>query len=384
MPLRIAPAWLAEPGPQAVMAALGQAGHRAWFVGGCVRNALLDQPGSDIDIATTARPEETAAAAEAAGLRAVPTGAEHGTITVVHGGEGFEVTTLRRDVETDGRRAVVSFSDRIEEDAARRDFTMNALYAGADGSVVDPLGGLPDLQAGRVRFIGSAEQRIREDYLRILRFFRFTAWYGSDGPDAEGLAACAALAGGLDRIAAERKGQEMKKLLAAADPAPAIATMAQSGVLPHVLPGADARFLAPLVHLEDGLAPDPIRRLLVLGGTDPAAALRLSKAEARRLELCRGALERGDSPGRIAFEQGPDRARDAALIAAALTGQPPAPDLDEAISRGAEARFPVSAKDLMARGYEGAALGRQLAALKEAWIGSGFGLTRTELLALPD
>nr|WP_253949058.1 CCA tRNA nucleotidyltransferase [Mangrovicoccus sp. HB161399] len=382
--MRISPAWLDRAGPQDVMAALGRAGHRAWFVGGCVRNALLKQPGSDIDIATTARPEQTVAAAEAAGLRPVPTGAEHGTITVVAGGEGYEVTTLRRDVETDGRRAVVSFSHRIEEDAARRDFTMNALYAEADGSVVDPLGGLPDLRAGRVRFIGSAEQRIREDYLRILRFFRFTAWYGSDGPDPDGLAACAALAEGLERIAAERKGQEMKKLLAAPDPAPVMATMAQSGVLPHVLPGAVAAALAPLVHHEHGLAPDPIRRLAVLGGTDPAAALRLSKAEARRLQLYRGVLERGDSPGRIAHEHGPDRARDAALIAAALTGQPPMPGLEEAIARGAAARFPVSSKDLIARGYEGAALGQRLQILKEAWIGAGFAMTRAELLALPD
>ncbi|WP_108261509.1 FCD domain-containing protein [Mangrovicoccus ximenensis] len=195
----------------------------------------------------------------------MPTGAEHGTITVVAGGEGFEVTTLRRDVETDGRRAVVSFSHRIEDDAARRDFTMNALYAEADGSVVDPLGGLPDLRAGRVRFIGSAEQRIAEDYLRILRFFRFTAWYGSDGPDADGLAACAALAEGLERIAAERKGQEMKKLLAAPDPAPALATMEQGGVLERAGPPDIARLRA---HLAEEAA---------AGQASRAQALRLSR-----------------------------------------------------------------------------------------------------------
>ncbi|WP_138466391.1 CCA tRNA nucleotidyltransferase [Poseidonocella sp. HB161398] len=382
--MRIAPPWLGAPGPQAVMAALGAAGHRAWFVGGCVRNALLGRDGSDIDIATSARPGETEAAARAAGLKAVPTGAEHGTITIVVQGEGYEVTTLRRDVETDGRHARVIFADRIEDDAARRDFTMNALYAGADGQVEDPLGGLADLQAGRVRFIGDAGARIREDYLRILRFFRFTAWYGGDGLDAEGLAACAELAEGLGRIAAERIGQEMKKLLAAPDPAPALASMARAGVLAQVLPGADPRGMAPLVHHEAGAAPDPIRRLAVLGGTDPEKALRLSRAEARRLGLYLQALERGDSPARMAFEHGARAGRDLALITAALTGQPPAPDLDQAIARAAAARFPVSAKELMAQGREGAALGQRLAALKEAWIASGFALTRAELLALPE
>ncbi|MBE3638239.1 CCA tRNA nucleotidyltransferase [Mangrovicoccus algicola] len=379
--MRIAPDWLDRAGPQAVMAALMRDGHRAWFVGGCVRNALLGRADSDIDIATTARPHQTVAAAGRAGLKSVPTGADHGTITVVAGGEGYEVTTLRRDVETDGRHARVTFSWRIEEDAARRDFTMNALYAEADGRVVDPLEGLPDLRAGRVRFIGEAEERIAEDYLRILRFFRFTAWYGRQGPDATGLAACAALAEGLGRIAAERKGQEMRKLLAAPDPAPVVATMAQAGILAQVLPGAQAQALAPLIHLEDGLAPDPIRRLAVLGGTDPVAALRLSRAEARRLQLYRDALEAGHAPARIAQEHGIDRGRDLALIAAALTGQPLPPDLEPVLDHAAAARFPVTARDLMALGHQGAELGARLASLREAWIGSGFALDRAALLA---
>ncbi|MDH3263709.1 MAG: CCA tRNA nucleotidyltransferase, partial [Paracoccaceae bacterium] len=169
--MRIDADWLHAPGPRAVMAMLRDAGHQALFVGGTVRNALLGHPPGDIDIATDAVPERVMELAEAAGLRPVPTGLDHGTITVVvahH--EGIEVTTFRRDVETDGRRAVVAFSTHVEDDAARRDFTMNALYASAEGEVIDPLGGLPDLRARRVRFVGNAAERIREDYLRILRF----------------------------------------------------------------------------------------------------------------------------------------------------------------------------------------------------------------------
>ena len=170
---RIKEAWVNDPDTQKVCAALTDGGAQALFVGGCVRNALLGVPVSDIDIATDARPERVVQLAEKAGIKAVPTGIDHGTVTLVSGGVPHEVTTFRRDVETDGRRAKIAYSDRVEEDAARRDFTMNALYARPDGTVLDPLGGLPDLRARRVRFIGRAEDRIREDYLRSLRFFRF-------------------------------------------------------------------------------------------------------------------------------------------------------------------------------------------------------------------
>ena len=244
--------WLEDPVTRAVCRALTGPGHQALFVGGCVRNALLGRPVADIDIATDATPEEVTALAGAAGLHPVPTGIEHGTVTVVAEGRPFEVTTFRRDVETFGRRAVVAYTRDIAEDAARRDFTMNALYAGPDGTVVDPLGGLPDLLARRVRFVGDPAARIAEDYLRILRFFRIHAWYGdpASGLDADGLAACAAAQGGLARLSRERVGAETAKLLAAADPAPAVAAMAAAGILARVLPGADATPLAALVHLE--------------------------------------------------------------------------------------------------------------------------------------
>ena len=378
---RVTGAWLEAAGTQAVFAMLAAAGHQVFAVGGCVRNALLGQPVGDVDFATDARPEAVSDLAVAAGLRAVPTGMEHGTVTVVAGGTGYEVTTFRRDVETDGRRAVVAFGGDLAGDAARRDFTMNALYCGADGTVVDPLGGLADLTARRVRFIGEARDRIAEDYLRILRFFRFHAWYGdpAGGLESEGLAACAELADGLARLSAERVGAEMRKLLAAPDPAPAVAAMAQAGVLARVLPGAEARALPVLVHLETevGVAPDWVRRLAVLGGA--ADGLRLSRAATRRIELLRAGVEAGEGAAVTAWRHGAAAAMDVALLTAALTGAPLPEDLTAEAARGAAAEFPVRARDLMPA-LEGPALGARLQELEAAWIASGMRATRDELL----
>jgi poly(A) polymerase len=236
--MKITGDWLDHTGTQALCAALEAAGHRALLVGGCVRDALLGEPVGDVDLTTDATPDAVTRIAEAAGFRTVPTGIDHGTVTVIAEGRPHEVTTFRRDVETDGRRAVVAFSTEIAEDAARRDLTMNALYADRSGTVIDPLGGLADTLSRHVRFVGDPETRIREDYLRILRFFRFHAAYGDPGGgiDADGLAACAALAEGLDGISRERIHAELRKLLAARDPAPAVAAMAQSGVLARILP----------------------------------------------------------------------------------------------------------------------------------------------------
>ena len=381
--MRISPEWLSSAPARAVCAALEGGGHQAWFVGGCVRNALLGEEAADLDITTDARPERVIELAEAAGLRAVPTGIEHGTVTVVAEGRGFEVTTFRRDVETDGRRAVVAFSDSMEEDAARRDFTMNALYCGLDGIVVDPVGqGLADLAALRVRFIGDAEERIREDYLRILRFFRFHAWYGGDGIDPEGLAACAALAEGIEGLSRERIGHEIMKLLAAPDPAPAVASMAASGVLMRVLPGANAALLAPLVHLEGhaGEAPDPVLRLAALGGHEGGQPLRLSKPEMRALEALARSVEEGKGAAELGYRLGREMARKALLLRGAVMGAAPAETDFAAIEAGAKATCPVSAKDFMPA-LEGAALGQALAEAEARWIASGFALTRENLLS---
>lgn len=379
--MRVAGDWIAAEPTQAVCAALEAVGARALFVGGCVRNALLGVPVSDIDIATDAEPETVARIAVAAGFRVVPTGIDHGTVTVIAGGIPHEITTFRRDVETDGRRAVVAFSPRIEDDAARRDFTMNALYADARGVVIDPLGGLPDLLARHLRFVGDPGQRIREDYLRILRFFRFHAIYGDPegGIDAEGLAACAALADGIAGLSAERIGAEMRKLLAAPDPAPAVAAMAQAGVLAHVLPGGEARALAPLVHLEAGRPPRWLRRLAVLGGADVADLWRLSRHEARDLHHLRDALGGMQSPAVLGWRLGADLAADAVLARAAVLESPLPAEWQAEIARGAAAVLPVGAADLMP-GLQGAALGAALKAMESRWLQSDLRLGRNELL----
>ena len=279
--------WLTAPETQAVMAALEAAGGPdcARFVGGCVRNALMQVPVVDVDIATVLEPTRVKAAMVAAGLKAVPTGEAHGTITAVAMGHGFEITTLRRDVSTDGRRAVVAFTTDWAEDAARRDFRLNSLYADRSGQVFDPTGeGVEDVRHGRIVFVGDARTRIREDFLRILRFFRFHAWYGRGAMDAGGLAACADLSEGLGLLSAERVSKEMLRLLEAADPVPAVRAMQTTGVLARVLPGGVdvERFVAVA-----GRTSDPLVRLAALSKdeapTDLAKRWRLSNAQRDRL-----------------------------------------------------------------------------------------------------
>ena len=379
--MRITGDWLAQPGTQALCGALEAAGYRALFVGGCVRNALLGVSVADVDIATDARPETVTRLAEAAGLRVVPTGIEHGTVTVIAGGVPHEVTTFRRDVETDGRRAVVAFADDVTEDAARRDFTMNALYADLRGNVIDPLGGLPDLVARRLRFVGDAHQRIREDYLRILRFFRFHAHYGDPGQgmDADALAASAELAEGVDGLSRERIGSEIRKLLAAPDPAPAVAAMAQAGVLARVLPGSDPRALAPLVHLDGDLPPRWQRRLAALGEQEVEERLRLSRADAAVLAALRDAVGRGWLPAALGWKLGAEGGRDAVLLRAALLESPLPTDWQTDVARGAASVMPVTAIDLMPD-LQGAALGARLKEIEARWLASDLRLTRSDFL----
>ncbi|MCB2115864.1 MAG: CCA tRNA nucleotidyltransferase [Rhodobacteraceae bacterium] len=380
--MKIEGEWIRARGVQEVLGLLNGAGHAAYLVGGCVRNALLGHPVSDIDIATDAEPSRVTDLAGRAGLKVVPTGIDHGTVTIVVDGAPHEVTTFRRDVETHGRRATVAYSTRIEDDAARRDFTMNALYADASGSVIDPLGGLEDLRARRVRFVGAADARIGEDYLRILRFFRFHAWYGDDteGLDAEGLAACAANSHGLDTLSRERVGHEMRRLLDAPDPVSAVAAMRATGVLARVLPGADDTALGPLVHLEPPYAPDWIRRLAALGGQDVEERLRLSREEARRLGDLRTGISSGAGIDELAYRLGAEAARDLALLRAALFGTAMPDGWEVAVATGAAAVFPVRADDLLPA-VQGAALGKHLRDLEARWIASGFELSREQLLA---
>ena len=374
--MRIKGEWLQHAGTQDLCRSLQKGGFQALFVGGCVRNALIGAAVNDIDIATDATPEIVIKLAKNAGFKVIPTGIEHGTVTVVANGVAHEVTTFRQDIETDGRHAVVRYSTDVAEDAARRDFTMNALYARPDGEVVDPLGGLSDLLARRVRFVGDADQRIAEDYLRILRFFRFFAWYGDPalGMDAGGLAACAANSAGIETLSRERVGAEIRKLLSAPDPSMAVACMAQAGVLAASLAGADARALPVLVHLG---AQDWLARLAVLGG-EPES-LRLSRSELARLSLIREEIGSLRSPKELGYRHGFILAEAIILCRAAIFEIDP-PELWQADAQmGADAVFPVAAADLMTA-YQGKALGDRLRMLEQTWIDSGLMLSKAELL----
>ncbi|MEL7277278.1 MAG: CCA tRNA nucleotidyltransferase [Pseudomonadota bacterium] len=377
---RIEDDWLSAPGLRAVTGVLEAAGHQVFAVGGCVRDTLLGLPISDVDLSTDAEPDTVERLMAEAGLRTVPTGKAHGTITVVIDGVSYEVTTFRRDVATDGRRATVAFARTIAEDAARRDFTINALYVDPRGDVHDPLGGLPDLRAQRVRFIGVPMDRIREDYLRILRFFRFSARFSGGEIDAEGLAACAEEQEGLDTLAAERITQEMSLLLATANPAPAVAAMASTGILGRILPGADPRHLAPVVHLEAGaaLAPSWHRRIAALGGERDG--LRLSRADEKNFAQAEAALSTTRSPAARAYLHGADAAWTAALMEAALLAAPVPPGTAAEIARGADQTFPLRASDLPH--LEGPELGKALKELETRWIDSDFLLDKAALLAV--
>ena len=394
-------AWLDRTETQAVFAALAARGFTARAVGGAVRNALVGRPVADVDLATDARPEEVVRAAGSAGLKAIPTGLAHGTVTVMAGGHAYEVTTLRKDVETHGRRATVAFTDDWAEDAKRRDFTLNALYCGADGTLLDPLGGYPDLAARRVRFIGDARERIREDYLRILRFFRLTADFAEGPPDADGLAACVRERAGLAILSAERVRVELLRLLAAPRGAQIAALMQDYGLLPSVL-GAAPRptLLARLAAIEAalGLAPDPALRLAALAVEIPEDAerlrerLRLSNGETAK--LMRAAERAGGfgSTSRMAdarlwlYRHGASAYRERVLIDWARSAAPPGsepwrrrfalPD------RWPPPRVPIAGTDVLALGVPaGRRVGEILRALEQWWIAGDFAADEAGLRA---
>ncbi len=376
--------WLANAATQTIFSLLLDGGYQAYVVGGCVRNALLDAPVADVDFTTDAHPKQVMKLAQRAGLGVVPTGIEHGTVTIVSEKTAFEVTTYRKDVETDGRRAIVAFAATLTEDAHRRDFTMNALYADRDGQVIDPLGGLADINARQVRFIDCPHDRIREDYLRILRFFRFHAWFGDPaaGIDPEALAACAELAEGLDGLSKERIGMEMGKLLSASDPAPSVASMDKTGILGRLLPGATAGALAVLVHLEGqiGAAPDWVRRLACLGGSAHATSLRMSRANSRKLTQYLNLTGSTEKVHELAYRHGAPAAIDISLLRAALLGGAVPENLMSDAQTAASQKFPIKAADITT-GEVGPDLGARLKHLEDEWIASRFTKDRAALLA---
>lgn len=363
--------WTARKDLAALVAALGEGNAR--YVGGAVRDTLLGVDVKDIDIATPLVPDDVIARLNASGIRSVPTGLDHGTITATLPQGPIEITTLRHDVSTDGRRATVTFATDWQEDAARRDFTINALYADpASGEVFDYFGGLDDLAKHRVRFIGNASQRIREDHLRILRYFRFQARFGSQPADEESENACANLASTLKGLSRERVGMETMNLLGLPDPSATVTRMAELGVLDVILPEADPTALATLIEQErsQGIAPDPVRRLAALLPAAPtlaehvAARFRLSTAQKKRLAIAAGRDGKACNARAIAYRLG----RDGALDRLLLTGGDIRP-----LQQWKIPVLPLKGGDIVARGVKaGPDVARILRGVEDRWVEEGF------------
>ncbi|MEM7214005.1 MAG: CCA tRNA nucleotidyltransferase [Pseudomonadota bacterium] len=402
--MRIQDDWLTDPGLQKLFDILTADGGEAMVAGGAVRNSLMGEPVADVDLCTSLIPEEVIRRLEGAGQKAVPTGIDHGTVTAVLQGAPYEVTTLREDIETDGRHAIVRFGTDWAADANRRDLTINALYCDREGKVYDYVGGYQDVLDRNVRFIGNAEHRILEDTLRILRFFRFFAWYGEGRPDAEGLKACNANKKLLGGLSVERVWAEMKKLLSAPDPGRALLWMRTTGILGGLVPesvkwGIDAMPGLLQLEQEQTWKPDPMLRLMAMVRPELenvrglAKRLALSNIERERLEQWADSvlpkpeievaeleklLYRGSRQGMIDAmklevvhlrNRDDDKGADAilGLISHALQWERP--------------EFPLKGKDLLAAGFEpGPAMGKKLAELEEKWIESGFELEKGDLL----
>ncbi|WP_026940943.1 CCA tRNA nucleotidyltransferase [Hellea balneolensis] len=392
--------WLTHKAVTAIFEALPEGSTR--FVGGCVRNTLMGVEVGDIDLATKLKPNDVAAALDAAKIRYIPTGIEHGTLTAIIEGHPYEITSLRKDVETDGRRAVVAFTQDWAEDAQRRDLTINALYADISGAVFDPTGqGLDDLKAMKFRFVGNAEDRVKEDYLRILRFFRFLAWYGGKGKvDAQALKACRENRKGLKKLSAERVWSELKKMLLARDPSRAVGIMLTNEILDTLLPEAsNADGLTRMVALErrEAIEPDPLLRLMAMSAREPlqmallCKRLKMSTKETKRL--------RGWADSSAALD--PHAEEREKLKAIYLAGKQVVIDRARLRAAGEDdallssrwmsladlamgwtaPEFPLTGKDLKKAGVEpGPQMGKKLEALKALWVRSGFTADREKLL----
>lgn len=364
----------------------------ALFVGGCVRDTLLNLPVADIDIATRHRPEIVMDRLTAAGIHVVPTGLKHGTVTAVRDGCGYEITTLRHDVETDGRHARVAFTDDWRADAERRDFTINTLLADAQGHVFDPLGqGIADLRAGRVRFVGDPATRIAEDHLRILRFFRFHGRYGQSVPDADGFKACQDAAGMIDRLSRERITQELLNILKAPNSPQTCEAMARCGVLPALLAGFDVDMSTDLVRLQTmAQAVDILARLVALNGSADFPAVLESQLVLSRhdSDYCRtvsvlaadGKFDTLLAVRRAVYHAGNRAALGALLIAAARKRVDPDPAFVTAARDWTAPALPVRGADVLALGYSGRAVGERLSHVEQWWMDRDFAPDRAACL----
>lgn len=401
--------WFRAPELTRVLDLLNRDGAETRIAGGAVRNSLMNMPVHDVDLATTLLPQDVISRAEDEGIKPVPTGIEHGTVTLVSNGSVFEVTTLRRDVETDGRRATVAFSTDWQEDANRRDLTINGLYADRDGRVIDLVGGLKDIESGTVRFIGDASERIAEDYLRVLRFFRFFALYGRFRPDADGLRACARAKEKLGSLSAERVWSEMKKMLAAPDPGRALLWMRQVGVLSEILPETEKWGIDTVPQLVEagrslGWKHDPMLRLAAILPPDSerltalSGRLRLSRAEDRFLQDYAAAPVIGETMAGTALDrllyrhgiQGIVTRLKIAVANAWVDLEAPAAAREKNLAFQSllkraqnfqKPQFPVAGEDLIAAGMApGPKLGEMLGKLEDIWVEKNFHPSRSDLL----
>ena len=374
--------WIHDLDLQAIFHMFTEAGYKIYCVGGCVRNSLLKEPIEDVDLATTARPSEIIKLAKSKGLKSIPTGFSHGTVTIICNKKSFELTTFRDDIKTDGRHAEIVFSNDILIDAQRRDFTINALYANSNGDILDPLNNLKDIKSKTVRFINDPNKRILEDNLRILRFFRFHAWYGNpnQGLHRDGLKACRENREKIKSLSKERIGAELKKLLSAPNPEPALLAMKTTGVLEIVLPNAKIKKLSSLIVLEGVKDINWISRIHIMRAVVPNDLWSMSKKESTFSTLLKTFLGGDETAAHLSYLHGGDVAFQVSLLKSALSNKRTSETLEADIERGTTALFPVTSGDLtpLLKGNE---LGDKLRELKLKWLKSNFSLNKDELLS---
>ena len=381
--MKISADWLSKPSTQLVMQILLSGGHEAFFVGGCVRNTLFDFKATDIDISTSATPKRVMELMKKAGLKSIPTGIDYGTVTVVSDKQNYEITTFRKDIETDGRRAKVKFSESVLEDAKRRDFSINAIYSKQDGTILDPLDGIVDIAKKRIKFIGDPYARIKEDYLRILRFFRFLALFGREDETHEiEIAAIRDLRDGLDKISAERKSDEILKLFAAPNPQYSIFLMEAADISSKIFHASNYNSLNNLKELEDRLEVRPCatRRLAAYTKDDLKSQLRFSNKIAKAHKVLREEATSKKDAAELSYRYNNKLALDSILVRSSLHSTELDDSIFNRIKLGSAVKFPIKSIDL-AEYFSGRKLGKMLASLEQKWIESDFTLNKKTLIS---
>ena len=381
--MKISADWLSKPSTQLVMQILLSGGHQAFFVGGCVRNTLFGFNATDIDISTNATPKRVMELMNKAGLKTIPTGIDYGTVTVVADKQNYEITTFRKDIETDGRRAKVKFSGSVFEDAKRRDFSINAIYSEQNGTILDPLNVIADITDKRIKFIGDPYLRIKEDYLRILRFFRFLALFGrEDETYKKEIAAINDLRDGLDRISVERKSDEISKLFAAPNPKYSVFLMETAGINSKIFDNYDYDSLDNLKKLEDRVevSPSATRRLAAYTNDNLKSQLRFSNKIAKAHKVLREEAISKKDAAELSYRYNDKVALDIILVRSSLNSTEFVDSVFSRIKLGSAAKFPIKSVDLVEY-FSGQKLGEMLSCLEQKWIESDFTLNKEMLMS---